>query len=402
MRGGAGTATVTMRSARDVAQPALAAPRVAHGEASDRRRGAEPEVDARVLGREVAAARLNRRARASGRPASVAVTTAPGEKRDSATSSQWPVGPVGRRSTSLPPIVLMATSMRPSLPASAAASAAAVQRAAPRERRSAVAVRGSCPRSARAPSPARRPWRGSSPGSRRPRATRSGVPEFARSTNEAPQPAKPVPSAGSKSGRAFANVAVARARNAADGSPRELRHEQVSGPFCDGDAHAGVRVGDAPRRRAVLEAEAEAGGIGLRAAGPRDVHVELVRVLVVRDVEVGTAVAVDVDERRAEPVAEARPPRGPPARRPRGSDRAAEVEEEQVADAGEVRREAGERARHRVVRDRSSRRRRCPAGRRRSRPRPATPAYQPCAGSALSREACRCRCSRAGRRRSSS
>ena len=57
---------------------------------------------------------------------------------------------------------------------------------------------------------------------------------------------------------------------------------------------------------ALLEAEAEAGRIGLRAAGPGDVHVQLVRVLVVGDVEVGTAVAVDVDELRAEPVAEAR------------------------------------------------------------------------------------------------
>ena len=36
------------------------------------------------------------------------MTTAPGVKRDSATSSQCPLGPVGRRSTSLPPIVLTA------------------------------------------------------------------------------------------------------------------------------------------------------------------------------------------------------------------------------------------------------------------------------------------------------
>ena len=56
------------------------------------------------------------------------------------------------------------------------------------------------------------------------------------------------------------------------------------------------------RGRALLEAEAEACGIGLRAARPRHVDVELVRVLVVRDVEVGPAVAVDVDELRAEAV----------------------------------------------------------------------------------------------------
>ena len=43
---------------------------------------------------------------------------------------------------------------------------------------------------------------------------------------------------------------------------------------------------------ALLEAEAEPGRIRLRAAGPGDVDVELVRILVVRDVEVGTAVAI--------------------------------------------------------------------------------------------------------------
>ena len=55
------------------------------------------------------------------------MTTAPGANRDSCTSSQCPLGPDGCRSTSLPPIVLIATSIRPSLATSAAASAASVQ-----------------------------------------------------------------------------------------------------------------------------------------------------------------------------------------------------------------------------------------------------------------------------------
>ncbi len=57
--------------------------------------------------------------------------------------------------------------------------------------------------------------------------TRSGVPELARSTNEAPQPAKPVPSAGSKLGRAFANVAGPRAAERRRRLSARVRHEQV-------------------------------------------------------------------------------------------------------------------------------------------------------------------------------
>ena len=49
-------------------------------------------------------------------------------------------------------------------------------------------------------------------------STRSEVPEFLRSTNESPQPAKPFPSAGSKSGRAFVNEDAVVLANAADGS----------------------------------------------------------------------------------------------------------------------------------------------------------------------------------------
>ena len=138
--------------------------------------------------------------------------------------------------------------------------------------------------------------------------TRSGRPEFVRSTNESPQPAKSVPSAGSKSGRALENEDAVVLANAADGSWRELVTNRSSGPLfgaVDGDAHAGVRIRHPRCRGAVLEAEAEPRRVGLRSARPRDVDVELVRILVVRDVEVGTAVAVDVEEGRAEAVREA-------------------------------------------------------------------------------------------------
>ena len=141
------------------------------------------------------------------------------------------------------------------------------------------------------------------------------MPVFARSTHEAPQPAKRVPSAGSNDGRAFANrrrprelrVRGAKARAASWSRTGWAAVAVVGGR----DAHPGERVGDAFGRAALLEAEAEPSRVGLRAAGPRHVHVELVRVLVVRDVEIGPAVAVDVGEHRAEPVAAAAPPRGP-------------------------------------------------------------------------------------------
>ena len=68
------------------------------------------------------------------------------------------------------------------------------------------------------------------------------------------------------------------------------------------DAHPGVRVGEADARRALLEPEAEPERVGRGATLERDVQVEPVRVGVVRDVEVGTAVAVRVHEHGAEPV----------------------------------------------------------------------------------------------------
>ena len=77
-----------------------------------------------------------------------------------------------------------------------------------------------------------------------------------------------------------------------------VRHEEigaaVAGVVLGGDAHAGVRVGDAGRAAFLDEVEAE------RAA--RLVDVQPVRVEVVGDVEVGPAVAVHVGEHGAEAV----------------------------------------------------------------------------------------------------
>ena len=84
--------------------------------------------------------------------------------------------------------------------------------------------------------------------------------------------------------------------------PARVRDEEVGTAVAVevglGDAHAGVVVVDAVGLRHVDEVEAE------RAA--RLVDVEVVRVLVVRDVEVGAAVAVHVGEDRAEAVPEVR------------------------------------------------------------------------------------------------
>ena len=62
-----------------------------------------------------------------------------------------------------------------------------------------------------------------------------------------------------------------------------------------GDAHAGVGVVDSEPLADVLEAEPE-------RTRARHVAVQLVRVGVVRDVEIEASVAVDVRERRAETV----------------------------------------------------------------------------------------------------
>ena len=150
------------------------------------------------------------------------MTTAPGANRDSCTSSQWPPGPDGCRSTSLPPIVLIATSIRPSLATSAAAAprpfrrtpfAAITPLASPN-----VVAPPTGARTRTASASAERFVTGIAPAV----SNRSGVPEFAKSTHVVPQPAKPVPSAGSKRGRTLANAPLAVWTYAADGSLREL------------------------------------------------------------------------------------------------------------------------------------------------------------------------------------
>ena len=98
-----------------------------------------------------------------------------------------------------------------------------------------------------------------------------------------------------------------------------VRHEQILAPVeavvAGGDSHAGVGVVDADGPRALLEPEAEPGGVGL----PGDVEVQPVRVQVVCDVEVEPAVRVDVREDRPETVVEPSRSRGRRAFPPRGS-----------------------------------------------------------------------------------
>ena len=131
------------------------------------------------------------------------------------------------------------------------------------------------------------------------------------------------------------------------GLAARVRHEQAPVRRCD--AHAREQVGDALGLAAFLEAEAEPGGVGRRAAGPRHVHVEVVGVLVVRHVEVGATVAVDVREERPEAVPGGRRLQaGLHARLTEAA--AALVQEQPVADPREVRREAGVRPRRRCVR----------------------------------------------------
>ena len=140
-----------------------------------------------------------------------------------------------------------------------------------------------------------------------------------------------------------------------------------------GDAHAGVRVGDAVRARARRRGGSRAPWVGLRAARPGDVHVQAVRILVVGDVEVGPAVAVDVREHRAEAVLDAsgRARAAAPTSRNRAcpwlSGPSLRKSRSRTPDV--VRREARGRARDRGVHVGVARRRRGRAGRRRSRPR---------------------------------
>ena len=195
----------------------------------------------------------------------------------------------------------------------------------------------------------------------RPRtSTRSSLPLFARSTIESPQPAKFVPSAGHERRARARERRRTRLRHANVRRRRLVTgvgHEQVVPPVAvvvgRRDAHPGIPVGDALGGRALLEAEAEPGRVGLHAAGPRDVLVQLVRILVVGDVEVGPPVAVVVREHRSEAVAEVRrleTRSDADLAEPRAAVRAgALVQIEEVAHAGVVRREAGGRSRDRVV-----------------------------------------------------
>ena len=81
----------------------------------------------------------------------------------------------------------------------------------------------------------------------------------------------------------------------------------VAGEVLRRDPHARVRVGDVLTFRDVLEAEAEVLGIRVGATLQRDVLVELVRIRVVRDVQVEAPVAVEVREDRSEAVRDLRP-----------------------------------------------------------------------------------------------
>ena len=72
------------------------------------------------------------------------------------------------------------------------------------------------------------------------------------------------------------------------------------------DTHPRIWVGHARAGCALLEAEAEAGRIGLPPARPGDVLVQPVRVTVVGDVEIGPPVAVEVGEDCTEAVIEPR------------------------------------------------------------------------------------------------
>ena len=136
--------------------------------------------------------------------------------------------------------------------------------------------------------------------------------------------------------------------------PAGVRHEQVEPTVAvvvaGGDAHAGVRVGHSFGAGSLLEAEAEPLGIRRGPAGPGYVLVELVRVFVVGDVQVGPPVAVRVREERAEAVVEVRrlePRLDPDFLEPRVTMRVtALVQVEEVADALVVRGKATDGGRH--------------------------------------------------------
>src|SRR5262249_60610451 len=73
-----------------------------------------------------------------------------------------------------------------------------------------------------------------------------------------------------------------------------------------GEPRPWVRIAAAPRGAPLHEAEAEPSGVGSGPTRPRDVLVQLIRVLVVGDIQVGPPVAVVVREQRAEAVTKVR------------------------------------------------------------------------------------------------
>ena len=107
---------------------------------------------------------------------------------------------------------------------------------------------------------------------------------------------------------------ASRARSGRRPTARRASSSRTGVPSRRRDAHARERVGDAVAPRRAPRSGSRARRVGRRAARPRHVHVEVVGVLVVRHVEVGAAVAVDVREERAEAVAGRTTPPGRPAR----------------------------------------------------------------------------------------
>ena len=244
------------------------------------------------------------------------MTTAPGAKRGSATSSQWPEPPVPRSRISLPPTELIATSMWPSLSKSAAATPRPFTRGSSASPTSEVALAkppGTFSSTCTGPASLARWVTGIAPFA----STRSRFPSLFRSTQMSPQPVKFVPKAAANAGCPFTNESPLLRKTACP-CPRELRDEQIGPPVAVevalGDPHARVRVGEAHAAGAIDEAEAE-------APRRRDVDVVAVRVLVVCDVEVEPPVAVQVGEDRAERVVVRRRVECRPACRPRGSGR---------------------------------------------------------------------------------
>ena len=223
-------------------------------------------MDARILGREVAAARLHRARQAPAAREHDRDDRARREARQR-TSSQWPLGPGGRSSTSLPPIVLIATSMRPSLSASAAASPRPFRRSVPAASTPVgVAVRP-C---ASGREHAHRLGVGREV---RDRDRAGGEHEVGRAGVREVDPRRaPAGEAGAerrverRAARSRTRRSRALWRYAADGSLRELVTKRPTRPSRTSLAMPmpGERVGDAARRCALLEAEAEPARIGAR------------------------------------------------------------------------------------------------------------------------------------------